>query len=52
MLDVPGHGVDVRTAFAAFTTSPELLPLLREVPQLPLADREAVDHRLQKASRA
>ncbi|WP_339575748.1 MOSC domain-containing protein [Pseudokineococcus basanitobsidens] len=52
VLDVPGHGVDVRTVFAAFTTRPELLPLLREVPQLPREDRDAVGRRLQQAPRA
>ena len=44
--DVPAHGVDIGTAFAALTTSPELLPLLREVPQLPAEDREALRRRL------
>ncbi|WP_432571274.1 MOSC domain-containing protein [Kineococcus sp. SYSU DK005] len=41
VLDVPGHGVDVATAFAALTTSPGLLPLLRAVPQFPAEDRPA-----------
>ena len=45
VLDVPGHGVDVATAFAALTTSPELLPLLRGVPQFPAEDRPAPAHR-------
>jgi MOSC domain-containing protein YiiM len=45
VLDVPAHGVDVRTAFAAVTTSPELLPLLRDVPQLPAEDRALVQRR-------
>ena len=51
VLEVPGHGLDVRTAFSAFTTSPELLPLLRGVPELPAEDREAVERRLRKTSR-
>jgi MOSC domain-containing protein YiiM len=42
VLDVPDHGVDVRTAFAALTTSPELLPLLRDVPQWPAEDSPPV----------
>ena len=46
VLDVPGHGVDVGTAFAALTTRPELLPLLREVPQFPAEGREVVERRL------
>ncbi|NAZ86935.1 MOSC domain-containing protein [Kineococcus indalonis] len=46
VLEVPAHGVDVRTAFAALTTSPELLPLLAGVPQFPVEDREAVSRRL------
>jgi len=46
VLDVPEHGVDVATAFAAFTTSPELLPLMLEVPQLPGEAREAAQRRL------
>lgn len=44
--DVPAHGVTVATAFAAFTTSPELLPLLRGVPELPREDVEALERRL------
>jgi len=46
VLDVPAHGVTVATAFAAFTTSPELLPLLRDVPELPREDAEAVERRV------
>ncbi len=46
VLDVPGHGVDVATAFAAFTGEPELLPLLRDVSQLPAEGREVVERRL------
>ncbi len=46
VLDVPDHGVDVATAFAAFTTQPELLPLLRDVSQLPAEGRELVERRL------
>ena len=46
VVDVPDHGVDVATAFAALTTQPELLPLLREVPQFPAEDREMIDRRL------
>ena len=46
VLDVPGHGVTVATAFAAFTTEPDLLPLLRDVPELPREDSEAVARRL------
>lgn len=46
VLDVPDHGVDVATAFAAFTTQPELLPLLRDVSQLPAEGREVVERRL------
>ncbi|WP_432484131.1 MOSC domain-containing protein [Kineococcus esterisolvens] len=38
VLDVPAHGVDVATAFAALTTEPQLLPLLRGVPQFPAED--------------
>lgn len=44
--DVPAHGVTVATAFAAFTTSPELLPLLLGVPELPREDVEALERRL------
>lgn len=47
VLDVPDHGVDVATAFAALTTAPELLPLLREVPQLPAEGHELVERRLE-----
>lgn len=50
VVDVPDHGVDVRTAFAAMTTSPELLPRLRDVPQLPVEDSEAVRRRLRERS--
>ncbi|NAZ83003.1 MOSC domain-containing protein [Kineococcus sp. R8] len=45
VLDVPAHGVTVATAFAAFTTEPELLPLLRDVPELPPEDAEVVGRR-------
>lgn len=48
--DVPEHGVDIGTAFAALTTSPELLPLLRGVPQLPAEDQDAVRRRLDRSS--
>jgi MOSC domain-containing protein YiiM len=46
VLDVPAHGVTVATAFAAFTTEPELLPVLRGVPELPREDAGAVARRL------
>ena len=46
VLDVPAHGVTVATAFAAFTTAPELLPLLLDVPELPREDSEAVERRV------
>ncbi|MEZ0163357.1 MOSC domain-containing protein [Kineococcus sp. LSe6-4] len=46
--DVPAHGVSVATAFAALTTEPELLPLLRDVPELPREDAEAVARRLER----
>lgn len=46
VLDVPAHGVSVATAFAAFTTQPDLLPLLSGVPELPPEDSEAVARRL------
>jgi MOSC domain-containing protein YiiM len=46
--DVPAHGVTVATAFAAFTTEPELLLLLQGVPELPREDSEAVARRLAK----
>lgn len=46
--DVPAHGVTVATAFAAFTTEPDLLPLLRDVPELPREDAEAVAQRLDR----
>ncbi|NIZ90725.1 MOSC domain-containing protein [Kineococcus rubinsiae] len=46
VLDVPAHGVTVATAFAAFTTEPGLLPLLRDVPELPREDSEAIAQRL------
>jgi MOSC domain-containing protein YiiM len=46
VLDVPAHGVTVATAFAAFTTEPGLLPLLREVPELPREDADAVERRV------
>ncbi len=46
VVDVPAHGVDVRTVFAAVTTSPELLPLLLDVPELPAQDRAQVERRL------
>jgi MOSC domain-containing protein YiiM len=42
----PSHGVEVRTVFAATTTSPELLPLLRDVPELPAEDRAQLLRRL------
>ena len=45
VLDVPAHGVTVATAFAALTTEPGLLPLLRDVPELPREDAEAVGRR-------
>ncbi|MCI2239404.1 MOSC domain-containing protein [Paenibacillus sp. TRM 82003] len=44
--DVPAHGVTVATAFAALTTEPQLLPLLRDVPELPREDAGAVARRL------
>ncbi len=50
VLDVPQHGVDVATAFAALTTRPELLPLLRGVPQFPAEDRAVVERRLRRSS--
>ena len=43
VLDVPAHGVSVATAF---TTQPELLPLLGDVPELPPEDAEVVARRL------
>jgi len=46
VLDVPAHGVTVATAFAAFTTAPELLRLLRDVPELPHEDAAAVERRV------
>jgi len=46
VVERPAHGVDVRTVFAATTTSPELLPLLRDVPELPAEDRAQVLRRL------
>lgn len=46
VLSRPAHGVDVRTVFAATTTAPELLPLLRDVPELPAEDRALVLRRL------
>jgi len=46
VLDVPAHGVTVATAFAAFTTEPELLPLLRDVPELPREDADVVERRV------
>ncbi|MEZ0494000.1 MOSC domain-containing protein [Kineococcus sp. TBRC 1896] len=46
--DVPAHGVTVATAFAALTTEPALLPLLRDVPELPREDSEAVRRRLDR----
>ncbi len=52
ILDVPEHGVDVRTAFAAMTTSPQLLPLLRNVPELPAEDRELVQRRSRNSATA
>lgn len=45
VLDVPVHGVTVATAFAALTTEPELLPLLRDVPERPREDSQALDRR-------
>lgn len=48
VLQRPGHGVTIATAFAAFTTAPELLPLLAEVTDLPDEDRESVQRRLAK----
>lgn len=48
VVDVPAHGVTVATAFAAFTTEPALLPLLRDVPELPREDAEAVEQRLER----
>ena len=50
VVDVPAHGVDVGTAFAALTTRPDLLPLLRGVPQLPAEDGEVVERRLRRPS--
>ncbi len=50
VLDVPGHGVRVGTAFAALTTRPELLPLLLDVPQWPADDREAIERRVRRAA--
>ncbi len=44
--DVPAHGVTVGTAFAAITTSPDLLPLLLDVPTWPLDERADVERRV------
>ncbi len=50
--DVPAHGVSIGTAFAALTTRPDLLPLLRAVPQLPAGDRREARRRARRAGPA
>ena len=52
VLETPAHGVTVATAFAAFTTSPDLLPRLLDAPQLPAEALEGVRARLGRAPRA
>ncbi|MCI2417458.1 MOSC domain-containing protein [Saccharopolyspora sp. K220] len=42
----PGHGLDVETVFRAFTTSPELLPELVDVEELPAEGRELARRRV------
>ncbi|HEY5836993.1 MOSC domain-containing protein [Streptomyces sp.] len=46
----PAHEVTVAVSFRAFTTEPELLPLLRDAEGLPAADREAVRRRLDRGT--
>lgn len=45
VVDRPAHGVTIGTAFRAFTTAPDLLPLLAAVDELPAAARELVARR-------
>jgi MOSC domain-containing protein YiiM len=46
----PDHEVTVALSFRAFTTEPELLPLLVDVEALPAQDREAIRRRLAKGA--
>ncbi len=48
--DVPDHRVNVRTAFLALTTRPDLLPLLRPVSQLPSGTQALVQRRLRNST--
>lgn len=45
VLDRPAHGVTVGTAFRAFTTAPDLLPLLAGVEELPRSAKDLVARR-------
>ncbi|MGI8415128.1 MAG: MOSC domain-containing protein [Nakamurella sp.] len=46
VLDRPDHGVTIQTIFRAFTTRPDLLPLLAVVASLPDEAREMVERRV------